>query len=118
MTGNSEQRVRYVKHDANEYKKLPVTRKDFDKNTYFDNLPKNLGRSEYVERYAPTKPIAHQSEHAQYTINPKQDIVGASQGRPLAEKTEMSQKEKQTQYRDIHDWPKREKRELFEWIKS
>lgn len=115
ITGNTEQRTRYTHVEPNEYKKITITRKDF-KNTHLDNLPQNLGKSEYLERYSYDKSESYKD--GKYVINPKFDVVGASHGRPLAKKLEVDVKETSTsQYNDAHDWPKREKRELFEWIR-
>ncbi|RNA10851.1 hypothetical protein BpHYR1_053423 [Brachionus plicatilis] len=116
-TGYSEYGKRYNKPiDTESYKRIPVTRKDFYNNNYFDNLPKYVEKSEYATSFSSAEPIAY-SKTAEFTINPSQDVLSAGGGRPLARKIDQDPKIGISQTKHDHQWPKLEKRELFEWIK-
>ena len=117
VTGNSEYRTRYNKSiDPEQYKRIPVTRKDINKNNYLENLPKYVEKSEYATSFQCSQPIAY-SKTAPFSINPMQSVESATRGRPLARKVDYDPKLVTSQTHIDHQWPKLEKRELFEWIK-
>lgn len=116
-TGNSEYRNRFnMSIDPENYKRIPVTRKDLNIENFFDNLPNFVEKSEYAVSFSSYEPISY-TKSVDFTINPSQDVVSAARGRPLARKIDHDPKigVSQTQY--DHQWPKLENRELFEWIK-
>ncbi|CAF0842210.1 unnamed protein product [Brachionus calyciflorus] len=73
-------------------------------------------KSEYATSFGFTQPLAYKKTTV-LAINPTQDVLSATGGRPLIKKIDYDPKTAISQTKNDHQWPKLEKRELFEWIK-
>ncbi len=114
VTGNSEAKTKFNITDEKFYRKIRVSRKDYE-HIGFNRSP-FVGKSEYEDKFQQSG--EHESKGLKLPINPKLDFNYASQGRPYADHVELDKSLHSTsQSKHFHQWPTTENRRRFEWMK-
>lgn len=121
ITGNTENRVRYQNNDKSYYIKKMVTRSD---NEIIAKKTSSVsGTTEYIDRYNPIVKLKKQQSDATppFTINPKPDLLAASNQRPYDNVFIREEDKKgifKTQFQYVHKWPTDKDLDKFPWIKQ
>jgi len=114
-TGNTETKVKFNLNDANAYKKIAITSKDFNQINN-KSLPFK-GNSEYTDKFKHETSFwsVPKKNNGVLTMNPSSDLKSAARGRPNVQPDEKYLTHV-SETKISHQWPQFERRE-FDWLK-
>ena len=119
ITGNTENRVRYIKYDDGLHKKSQIkTNKDFInlKNSNNQECLPFKGISEYSEKFIDSYSSSDKSiPHPKLGFNTISDLGSATQGRPNVN-ADPRYLHAVSETKTSHQWPQLEKREALDFL--
>lgn len=120
ITGETETRFRHIRHENSAYIKRRLARSEIESSSTKNSPFK--GTTEYIERYNTINERTKQQDSStpDFEVNPKMNLLSASNGRPYDNGIIRSEDLKtfgKTQYQNTYQWPDKNQIDKFPWMK-